>query len=172
MSIEEHGAFKKPRSKNGLQLLRAAVLLAAAGTAAGRPNVHQVQTASGTVEGRDSRDGQVQVFEGIPFAMPPIGELRWQAPKPPRVWEGIRKTAGFGPRCMQSNIFPDMTFRDAGPSEDCLYLNVWTPRVGSDVKLPVMVWIYGGGFAAGAASEPRQDGERLAEQGVVGVSFN
>jgi para-nitrobenzyl esterase len=73
---------------------------------------------------------------------------------------------------MQGRIFEDMIFRDSGPREDCLYINVWTPAANASAKFPVMVWIYGGGFAAGAASEPRQDGERLAEKGVVVVSFN
>jgi para-nitrobenzyl esterase len=78
----------------------------------------------------------------------------------------------FGAHCMQANVFGDMNFRDKGPSEDCLYLNVWTPAASSKEQLPVMVWIYGGGFAAGATSEPRQDGENLAKKGVVVVSMN
>ena len=132
----------------------------------------QIHTQAGVVEGMPSADGKVQVFEGIPFAAPPTGKLRWQAPQPVAAWEGVRKATTFGARCMQAPIFSDMIFRDPGPSEDCLYLNVWTPADSANANLPVMVWIYGGGFAAGASSEPRQDGSKLAEKGVVVVSMN
>jgi para-nitrobenzyl esterase len=132
----------------------------------------QIRTQSGLVEGMPSADGKVRAFEGIPFAAPPVGKLRWQAPQPVAAWEGVKKATAFGARCMQAPIYSDMVFRDPGPSEDCLYLNVWTPADSADAKLPVMVWIYGGGFAAGATSEPRQDGARLAEKGVVVVSMN
>ncbi len=131
-----------------------------------------VQTANGQIEGSTSADSKVRIFKGIPFAAPPVGELRWKAPQPPANWDGVRKATAFGARCMQAHIYSDMVFRDNGPSEDCLYLNVWTPAAEAGAKLPVMVWIYGGGFAAGSASEPRQDGERLAEKGVVVVSLN
>ncbi len=131
-----------------------------------------VKTEKGVVEGSLSADSQIRIFEGIPFAATPIGPLRWKAPQPAPSWTGVRKTIEFGPRCMQGNVFDDMVFRDHGPSEDCLYLNVWTPVEARESKLPVMVWIYGGGFVAGAASEPRQDGEQLAKKGVVVVSLN
>jgi para-nitrobenzyl esterase len=134
------------------------------------PNVVHIDT--GNIEGTRSADSKVRIFEGIPFAAPPVGPLRWKAPQPAASWSGIRKTVEFGPRCMQGRIYTDMVFRDNGPSEDCLYLNVWTPARSDNARLPVMVWIYGGGFAAGASSEPRQDGEHLAEKGVVVVSFN
>jgi para-nitrobenzyl esterase len=132
----------------------------------------QVRTAAGLVEGAKSADGKVVIFKGIPFAAPPVGELRWKEPQPVSSWKGVRKGTEFGARCMQARIFADMVFRDAGPSEDCLYLNVWTPGTSTKTKLPVMVWIYGGGFQAGATSEPRQDGEHLAHKGVVIVSMN
>lgn len=132
----------------------------------------QVRIEQGIVEGAQSADSNIRVFKGIPFAAPPIGGLRWKAPQPPASWSGVRKAAEFGPRCMQGRIFNDMIFRDQGPSEDCLYLNVWTPATSSEARLPVMFWIYGGGFAAGSASEPRQDGESLTKKGVVVVSFN
>lgn len=131
-----------------------------------------VATASGLVEGTVSADGSVGIFKGIPFAAPPVGELRWKAPQPVAPWEGVRKTTEFGARCMQAQLFKDMVFRDPGSSENCLYLNVWTPAANAKTALPVMVWIYGGGFQAGAASEPRQDGENLAKKGVVVVSMN
>ena len=132
----------------------------------------RVRTDSGTVEGSTGASSQIRVFEGIPFAAPPVGKLRWQPPQPVLAWKGVRKADVFGSRCMQGAIFSDMVFRDPGPSEDCLYLNVWTPAKKASAKLPVMVWIYGGGFQAGAASEPRQDGENLAKKGVVVVSLN
>jgi para-nitrobenzyl esterase len=132
----------------------------------------KVRTASGAVEGTHTADAKVRVFKGIPYAAPPVGDLRWRAPQPVAKWSGVKKAADFGPRCMQGNLFSDMVFRDSGPSEDCLNLNVWTPAKSANEKLPVMVWIYGGGFAAGAASEPRQDGEMLARQGVLVVSMN
>jgi len=145
----------------------AIVLLGLSVSAAG-----QVKTEAGALEGSTSADGKVQIFKGIPYAAPPVGALRWKEPQPVASWKGVRKATEFGARCMQWNVFGDMVFRDAGPSEDCLYLNVWTPKTSADAKLPVMVWIYGGGFQAGATSEPRQDGEALAHRGVVIVSMN
>jgi para-nitrobenzyl esterase len=132
----------------------------------------QVQTKQGVVKGSLSTDSKVRIFKGIPYAAPPIGPLRWKAPQPAPKWSGIRPADEFGARCMQGRIYEDMVFRDNGPSEDCLYLNVWTPAESTRTALPVMVWIYGGGFAAGSASEPRQDGENLARKSVVVVSFN
>jgi para-nitrobenzyl esterase len=129
-----------------------------------------VKVDTGRVKG--VANNGLAAFKGIPFAAPPVGALRWQAPQPAPRWKGVRSTAEFGPRCMQGNIYGDMVFRDQGPSEDCLYLNVWTAAPSAKGRLPVMVWIYGGGFAAGAASEPRQDGENLARKGVVVVSMN
>lgn len=144
-------------------LLLAGMSVAAAG---------QVRTEAGSVQGSTSTDGKVQIFKGVPYAAPPVGALRWKEPQPMPSWQGVRKTTDFGARCMQGNVFGDMVFRDTAPSEDCLYLNVWTPKASAGAKLPVMVWIYGGGFQAGATSEPRQDGERLAHKGVVVVSMN
>jgi para-nitrobenzyl esterase len=131
----------------------------------------KVKTASGTVEGKNA--GPVRAFLGIPYAAPPVADLRWKAPQPVAKWSGVRKTTAFAARCMQGPVFPDMIFRDAGSSEDCLYLNVWTAAKDAKAKLPVMVWIYGGGFVAGATSEPRQDGTVLAkDHNVVVVSMN
>lgn len=131
----------------------------------------QVRTGAGPVEGTTSADGRVRVFKGIPFAAPPVGEARWKAPAPAAPWTAVKTTVAFGPRCAQGSLFSDMIFRDE-MSEDCLYLNVWTPAAGDGAKLPVMFWIHGGGFQAGSASEPRQDGEQLARKGVVVVSAN
>ena len=131
-----------------------------------------VHIKSGDIEGAASADGKIREFKGIPFAAPPVGNLRWKAPQPAASWSGVRPAKEFGARCMQGRPFADMVFRDPGISEDCLNLNVWTPATSARARLPVMVWIYGGGFAAGAASEPRQDGEALARKGVVVVSMN
>ena len=130
----------------------------------------QVKTASGMVEGKE--DGAVHSFLGIPYAAPPVGDLRWKPPVAAAKWTGVRKATDFGPHCMQGKVFGDMNFRDSGGSEDCLSLNVWVPAKPSAAKLPVMVWIYGGGFVAGTTSEPRQDGTHLAQQGVIVVSMN
>ena len=132
----------------------------------------QVRIDSGILEGLDGSRPGVRVFEGIPFAAPPVGDLRWREPRPVAPWDGVRKATEFGPRAMQGAIFSDMIFRDTGPSEDCLYLNVWTPAASAQDRLPVMVWIYGGGLQAGSTSEPRQDGGDLTRKGVVVVSMN
>jgi len=130
----------------------------------------QVKTRSGTVEGKD--DGKVKAFLGIPYATPPVGDLRWKAPQPLAKWSGVKKATEFGYHCMQGKVFGDMVFHDPGGNEDCLTLNVWVPDKHADSKLAVMVWIYGGGFVAGTTSESRQDGYNLAQQGVIVVSMN
>jgi para-nitrobenzyl esterase len=142
--------------------------LAAAGTAAAQV---QVKTGGGIVEGTTGSDPRIRAFRGIPFAAPPVGDLRWKAPRPAAPWQGVRKATEFGSRCMQGAMFSDMIFRDQ-PSEDCLYLNVWTPAASPGDRLPVLFWIHGGGFQAGSGSEPRQDGEHLAGKKVVVVNAN
>ena len=135
----------------------------------------QVKTDSGMVEGANAASPGVRAFRGIPFAAPPIGELRWNAPQPVRPWKGVLKVSEFGPRCMQSPVFSDMIFRDRADkpmNEDCLYLNVWTPAKSAQDRLAVMVWFYGGGFQAGSSSEPRYDGENFAKKGIIVVSVN
>src|SRR5579863_2841212 len=130
----------------------------------------QVKTHTGTVEGKD--DGKVRSFLGIPYATPPVGDLRWKAPQPIAKWSGVRKATEFGSHCMQGNVYGDMVFHDPGPSEDCLTLNIWVPVRHEGGKLPVMIWIYGGGFVAGSTSEGRQNGYQLAQRGVIVVSMN
>jgi para-nitrobenzyl esterase len=128
--------------------------------------------AYGPVLGKTSADGKVDVFLGIPYAAPPTGSLRWKPPQPAPAWKEVREATAFGSRCMQARIYDDMMFRDPGISEDCLTLNIWAPAGKNTGRLPVMVWIYGGGFVAGSTSEPRQDGEKLARKGVIVVSMN
>jgi para-nitrobenzyl esterase len=149
----------------------ALVLAVASWPAAGDAMADEVQTKAGVVAGTAEPDGAVRIFLGIPYAAPPVGDLRWREPQPVAAWTAVRKADAFGARCLQGRIFDDMVFRDE-PSEDCLYLDVWTPARSAAEKLPVMVWIHGGGFQAGSASEPRQDGGRLARRGVVVVGIN
>ena len=136
------------------------------------PPAEVVRTEAGALKGKTNPDTKVLAFKGIPFAAPPVGALRWQPPQPAVPWTGTREALEFAPRCMQGRIYDDMVFRDAGPSEDCLYLNIWTPALSGEEHMPVMVWIFGGGFQAGSPSEPRQDGSNLAKKGVVVVSVD
>ncbi|WP_224999410.1 carboxylesterase/lipase family protein [Cesiribacter sp. SM1] len=132
---------------------------------------NRVKTANGVVEGVTEKSG-IRSFKGIPFAQPPVGELRWREPQPPKNWQGVLKADKFGPRAMQRPIFGDMNFRSNGMSEDCLYLNVWTPAKSGQERLPVLVYFYGGGFMAGDGSEPRYDGESMAQKGIVALTIN
>ena len=133
----------------------------------------RVKTASGIVESTTAPADGVRSFKGIPFAQPPVGELRWREPQPANSWTGVRNADTFGPTCMQ-RLSPnaDYWFRGDGMSEDCLYLNVWTPAKSGKEKLPVLVYVFGGGFQNGDGSEPRYDGENMARKGVVAVSLN
>jgi len=150
----------------------AVVCLTAATATLFAADAPKVKTDKGKVQGYVSTDGQVRIFKGIPFAAPPVGPLRWKPPQPAEKWHGTRQATTFGNHCMQPVLWDDMIFRDPGGSEDCLTLNVWTPAKDKNAKLPVMVWIYGGGFTAGTTSEARQDGEKLAHKGVIVVSMN
>jgi para-nitrobenzyl esterase len=127
---------------------------AAAGTTA--------KVEQGTLQG--TKEAGLTVYRGVPFAAPPVGALRWRAPQPAAKWQGVRRADKFAPQCAQAGPGTDM-------SEDCLYLNVWSPAKSASEKLPVLVWIYGGGFAGGATSIPAYSGEVLAKKGVVLVSI-
>jgi para-nitrobenzyl esterase len=132
----------------------------------------RVKTANGVVEGTLDPSSGIRTFKGIPFAAPPVGELRWQPPQPAKDWKAVRKADQFGPRCMQRPIFGDMGFRSNGMSEDCLYLNVWTPAKSAKERLPVLVYFYGGGFVAGDGSEARYQGASMARKGIVALTVN
>ena len=132
-----------------------------------------VKTAQGKVQGKTINDGKVRAFLGLPYAAPPVGQLRWRAPQPPAKWSGVRDATDYGARCVQAPVFKDMVFQDRGQSEDCLYLNVFTPSgLKGNSKLPVMFWIHGGGYAGGSGSEPRHNGDFLPTKGVVLVTIN
>jgi para-nitrobenzyl esterase len=123
----------------------------------------QVKVNGGLLQG--VIENGLTVYRGIPFAAPPVGELRWKAPQPAAKWEGVRMADKFAPGAMQGINPP------SGKSEDCLYLNVWSPAKSPTEKVPVLVWIYGGGFAVGYTSDPMYSGENLAKKGVVFVSI-
>src|SRR5512146_2175413 len=122
-----------------------------------------IKVEGGLVQG--TSENGLTVYRGIPFAAPPVGDLRWQAPRPAAKWRGVQQATKFAPGCFQGGNPP------SGKSEDCLYLNVWTPAKSPRDRVPVLVWIYGGGFGAGSTSEPTYSGEKLAAKGVVLVSI-
>lgn len=148
-------------------------LMPATLSAAAHQPATRVDLAAGTIEGVkiSEKDTTLLSFKGIPYAAAPVGDLRWKPPQPVSAWAGVRDTTRFGARCMQLPLFP-MQFRSRSMSEDCLFLNVWTPERQTGEKLPVLVYFYGGGFAAGDSSEPRYDGAALASRGMVTVTVN
>lgn len=130
----------------------------------------QVKTAEGILEGMDLSG--IHVFKGIPFAAPPVGNLRWKAPQPAVHWEGVRMAKEYGPNPMQEALFGDMNFGTKVNSEDCLYLNVWTPAKTMKEKLPVLIYFNGGGLMAGSGSEPRYAGDAMARKGIISITAN
>ena len=151
--------------------LRIAILLVALGVvmpAAAETAV--VNSSAGKLQG--AVDGKLHVFKGIPYALPPIGEMRWKPPLPMKKWKGVRDATQFGAACIQPKGKPDSIYFWNLPktSEDCLYLNVWAPPNAS--KAPVFVWIHGGALSGGSGSEPMYDGAKLSERGIVVVTIN
>jgi para-nitrobenzyl esterase len=133
----------------------------------------RIKIANGSIEAAAQSGSGVRSFKGIPFAQPPVGDLRWREPQPVKNWTGVRTADQFGPRCMQrTSPNADYWFRSNGMREDCLYLNVWTPAKSDKERLPVLVYIFGGGFQNGDGSEPRYDGESIAGKGIVVVTVN
>jgi para-nitrobenzyl esterase len=150
-----------------------------------------VKTDSGSVAGTSNTDASVRMFKGIPFAAPPVGDLRWKIAQPPAKWDGVKMATEFSPTCANGagggrggrgrggapGAAPGGAARGGAPagpapSEDCLYINVWTPAKAVGDKLPVMIWTYGGGFTGGSGSDNWYDGEALAKKGVVVVTYN
>jgi para-nitrobenzyl esterase len=129
-----------------------------------------VKVEGGRIGGA-AADGVVS-YKGIPFAAPPVGPLRWRAPQPVPSWKGVKPAIAYGHDCMQKPFPGDAAPLGTPPAEDCLVLNVWRPATMGQAKLPVMVWIYGGGFVNGGSSPEVYSGEAFARQGVVFVSFN
>lgn len=129
-----------------------------------------VRVTGGLVRG--AREHHVLAFKGIPYAAPPVGALRWAPPQPVRPWRGVRPAVNFAPDCMQRPTPGDMAPLRTRSRENCLYVNVWRPARSSRSALPVMVWIYGGGFVDGGTSPAVYDGGAFARDGVVLVSFN
>ena len=128
----------------------------------------QVKIANGALEGATDKSSGVHSFKGVPFAEAPVGDLRWKPPQPVKNWQGARKADKFGPCCMHRAVFGDMNFRSNGMSEDCLYLNVWTPAKSGREKLPVLVYFYGGGFIAGDGSDADAAGDGRCAAGTGG----
>ncbi|MCF3652351.1 carboxylesterase/lipase family protein [Synoicihabitans lomoniglobus] len=144
-----------------MKKLLLALLVASTAFAAEPPA--PVATQSGLVQGATETD--LTVYRGIPFAAPPVGDLRWQPPQPVAPWTGVKQTTDYGPDPYQGD-------GSGHVSEDCLYLNIWSPAKSPDEKIPVLVWIYGGGFSFGGNANPTHNGEFLARKGVVLVTVN
>ncbi len=165
-----------------MSLLRATgtllVLLLFFGCGMDRPSEPRVTVSTGALAGQYGRNPDVRIFRGIPYAAPPVGDLRWSAPRPPLPWDGVRDATKFGSICVQAeqqqgSFYQVEFFPEEEPkSEDCLYLNVWTAARSADERRPVMVWIHGGAFIEGSGSTPSFDGETLAGKGVVLVTIN
>lgn len=178
-----------PTPESGRRGLRLAALLAFTGTLGLLPSspraqspaapalVGEVKVAQGVLVGIPGRNTALTAFKGVPFAAPPVGDLRWREPQAPAAWTGTRNARDFSPSCVQNIVnardpwtYEFMAHGDV--SEDCLYLNVWTPARATTERRPVFVYIYGGANTEGSASVPVYDGEGLASKGLVVVTFN
>lgn len=130
----------------------------------------QVKATEGILEGKDLSG--ITVFKGVPFAAPPVGNLRWKAPQPAAHWNGVREAKEYGPNPMQEPIYGDMNFGTKVNSEDCLYLNIWTPAKTMKEHLPVLIYFNGGGLMAGSGSEARYAGDAMARKGIISITAN
>ena len=147
-------------------LLSIALLLPAMGMMAQT----QVKATEGVLEGKDLSG--ITVFKGVPFAAPPVGNLRWKTPQPAAHWNGVREAKEYGPNPMQEPIYGDMNFGTKVNSEDCLYLNIWTPAKTMKEHLPVLIYFNGGGLMAGSGSEARYAGDAMARKGIISITAN
>jgi para-nitrobenzyl esterase len=159
--------------KRFLMVLIATLLVGIGGQWGSAQDDLTVQTAQGAAKGKLINQGHVKAFLGLPYAAAPVGDLRWRAPEAAATWTGVRDATSYGAHCAQNFVYADIRFQDAGPSEDCLFLNVYAPADATATsKLPVMFWIHGGGYSAGSSSEPRHNGDFLPTKGVVLVTIN
>jgi para-nitrobenzyl esterase len=170
MSAEHRLADQMLRSTRFALLVVAAIVLAARSGGASLPAAVRIET--GLVAGVTGSTADVRVFKGIPFAAPPVGPLRWRPPQPAGNWAGIRPADQYGAPCMQPTVTrggrPGGSAPETSPSEDCLYLNVWTAAASTSERRPVIVWSHGGAFTIGSGSG--RDGDALARKGVVVVA--
>jgi len=147
----------------------ASIMALALACTAAPAQIVQVDVTGGKIAGTVAEG--LSEFKGIPFAAPPVGELRWRAPQPVGPWSGVRQASAFGAACMQNSAALAREAPGTSMSEDCLYLDVWTPAKTARERLPVIAWIYGGGFTGGMTSAPLYDGTRFAKKGVVFVGI-
>jgi len=144
----------------------------------GMIDTYSINLKSGLILGKTTKDGAIKIFMGIPYAAPPLGELRWKAPQTVTPWDGVRKYVNLPASAMQGKPVPffcwskEFLIPDEPISEDCLYLNIWTPAKTTNDCLPVMVWIHGEGFSAGSGTVPLYDGEVMARKGILFVTLN
>ena len=161
------------RTRSVVVLLALAVL--AFSSAAVAAIADPVRVEQGSLAGTAGSSAEIRVYRGIPYAAPPVGDLRWKAPQPPASWQGVRQATEFSNACWQTQYPPAAAIYQAKLpplSEDCLYLNIWTPAKAGKDRLPVMVWIHGGGFTRGSGVTRSYDGEVLARKGAVIVTIN
>jgi len=165
--------------KNLILLLWVVLLSACSSVQKETPiDIQSIKTTAGFISGKESADHSVKVFMGIPFAAPPLGDLRWKAPQPAQPWDGVRECVTPPASAMQANPVPffcwskEFLIPETPISEDCLYLNVWSSAKTEQEKLPVMVWIHGGGFSGGSGTVPLYDGEAMSRKGIVFVTIN
>jgi para-nitrobenzyl esterase len=168
--------FRGTITGKAMPIAIAALALALGTSAMADPLV--VKTVDGKVHGKTINNGAVLAFQGVPYAAPPVGDLRWKPPVPAKAWKGELDATKYGHHCAQNHVFDDMIFQDSATpedkgSEDCLTLNIYAPaNEKSKGKLPVMFWIHGGGYSGGGSSEPRHNGDFLPLKGVVLVTIN
>jgi para-nitrobenzyl esterase len=171
MLYKKTGAF-------AVSIITLAVILTFISFRNARHPFETVNVEGGLISGISNTENDIQIFKGIPFAAPPVGDLRWKAPQPVVKWTGVRKCVEFSASPMQSSPVPfgpwseEYLIPKEPISEDCLYLNLWTGAWSAKEKRPVIVWIYGGGFSSGGAGVPVYDGEAMAKKGIVFVSIN